>query len=148
LPQLMQVWQTDLVSLGAGPYGHSGVYALGLPRASHTRAINCTRIDKSAREGGPKRHSVLDLRGIASVRDLGFSSSFCSRALVVPIYGYRIGGESLALPTSDCAAERADVAFRLTEEIAISLTLLCRWRIEKINNEQRANTNWHSLAIL
>jgi len=48
----MQVVQTDLVSFGAGPYGHSGVYALGLPTASYTRAINCIRIDKSAREMG------------------------------------------------------------------------------------------------
>jgi hypothetical protein len=31
---------------GRTPWALRRVYALGLPRASHTRAINCTRIDK------------------------------------------------------------------------------------------------------
>jgi hypothetical protein len=71
------------------------------PRSPKSQPHSCNqlhRIDKSAREGGPKRYSVLDLRGIASVRDLGFLSSFCSRALIVPIYGYRIGGNRLCYP--------------------------------------------------
>jgi hypothetical protein len=63
--------------------------------------------------------------------------------LLIPYWG-----ESLALPTSDCAAERADVAFRYQKKSLSAWHFCADGELRKINNEQRANPTWHSFAIL
>ena len=99
--------QTDLVSLGAGPYGHSGVYARRFPKS---QAHLCNQLHSYQQIGlgsGPKRCSVFDLRGIASVR--GF------RILILLLF-LRFGCRSMdivlagiACVTRDMTAQRITV---------------------------------------